>query len=66
MLMTASAASLRTALPPGGRVRATHGDRKTRIMAGMDHSHGRPIPVPELIAEIEASRVNAALEGACA
>ena len=35
-------------------------------MSGMDHSHGMLIPVPELIAEIEASRVNAALEGACA
>jgi hypothetical protein len=63
----AVAALLRPARPRGGdRVRPTHEDRGTCIMSGMDGSHGGLILMPELEAEIGASRVSATLEGASA
>ncbi len=63
--MTACAAWPRTARRPGNEgVLATHEDRETGIMSGMDGSHGKRIPVQELMAGIEASRVSATLERA--
>ena len=58
------ATSPRSAPPPGGEgLQATHQDRETCIMSGMD---GEATPVPELMAEIKASRVSATLEGTSA